>query len=147
MKRLLVLIVSAVMIGAIGPSSASAQEDETPPSKMFFDVGNPASGDSVHVGGLKIEGIAFDGASEDGPGIERIDIFLDDRDSAGTLVGHGMAGAPSPTADDPALANTGWTGEIVLTRRMTGQHTLFFYALSAVTGEEMVVGVPVNVVP
>jgi hypothetical protein len=30
---------------------------------------------------------------------------------------------------------------------MIGSHTMFFYALSAVTGEELVVGVPVSIVP
>ena len=117
-----------------------------PSSQMFLDVGNPSSGDMIHVGKLQIEGIAFDRAAEQSPGIDRIDVFLDDRDAGGTLIGHGLMGAPNPAPDDPDLAGAGWTAQINLTPKMTGGHTLFFYALSAATGEEMVVGVPVLVV-
>jgi hypothetical protein len=142
------LLVASLVVGALsGVGNVSAQEDETPPSQMYFDVGNPAPGDTVHVGALAIEGIAFDRAADEAPGIERIDVFLGDRDEAGALIGHGTPGAPSPTADDPELANTGWTARVMLTKNMTGQHTMFFYALSGVTGEEMVVAIPVRVVP
>jgi hypothetical protein len=114
---------------------------------MFFDVGNPSAGDSIHVGRYMIEGIAFDRAADQSPGIERIDVFLDDRDAGGTIIGHGMLGAPSPVPDDPALAGSGWTAQVTLTSRMTGPHTLFFYAQSGVTGEELVVAIPVQVMP
>ncbi len=145
-SRQLLVAISLVVGATLGAGSVSAQEDENT-SKMYFDVGNPSPGDTIHVGALAIEGIAFDGASDESPGIERIDIFIEDRDAAGTLIGHGVPGAPSPTADDPDLANSGWTARVMLTSRMTGPHTMFFYALSAVTGEELVVAVPVRVVP
>ena len=77
------------------------------PEGMFLEVGNPAPGDTIHLGGLEIEGIAFDRASEDGPGIERIDIFLENRDLAGTLIGRAGMGVPTPEADDPPVANAG----------------------------------------
>jgi hypothetical protein len=117
------------------------------PSRMFFDVGNPSAGDNVHVGGYVIEGIAFDRAADQGPGVDHIDVFLDDRDAGGMLIGHGALGAPSPVPDDPELAGSGWTAQVMLTSKMTGPHTMFFYALSGVTGEEMVVTIPVRVVP
>ena len=66
-------------------------------------------------------------------------------DQAGTLVGHAGLGMESPAADDPPIANAGWAAQVTLTRNMTGPHTLFFYAMSGVTGEEVVVAVPVLV--
>ena len=124
-----------------------APDEQAAPSRMYFDVGNPSMGDTIHVGGFLIEGIAFDRAADQGSGIERIDVFLDDRDTGGMVVGHGVLGAPSPVPDDPELAGSGWTARVMLTSKMTGPHTMFFYALSEVTGEELVVTVPVNVSP
>jgi len=147
LSRQLLLVASLVASATLGAASVAAQEEEPAPSRMYFDVGNPTPGDAIHVGGMAIEGIAFDRAAEEGPGIERIDIFLEDRDEAGVLVGHGAPGASSPAPDEPELANSGWTGEIMLTSRMLGPHTLFFYALSGITGEEMVVAIPIRVVP
>jgi len=135
-----------------GPQFASvptvAQADEEGgASKMFLDVGNPGSGDTIHVGAMVLQGIAFDRAAEEGAGIDHIDVFLDDRDAGGMLIGHAVMGAPSPVPDDPDLAGAGWSAQVTLTSKMTGPHTMFFYALSGVTGEEMVVGVPVRVMP
>jgi hypothetical protein len=130
-----------------GADEMSAPDEQAATSRMYFDVGNPSMGDSVHVGGFMIEGIAFDRAADEGPGIERIEVFLDDRDTGGTVVGHGVLGAPNPVPDDPELAGSGWTAEVLLTSKMTGPHTMFFYALSGVTGEEMVVTIPVRVLP
>jgi hypothetical protein len=125
----------------------AAPDEQNATSLMFLDVGNPSPGDSIHVGSFHVEGIAFDRAADEGPGIEHIDVFLDDRDAGGTLIGRGVLGAPNPVPDDPDLAGAGWTAQVTLTSKMTGQHTLFFYALSAVTGEELVIGVPVRVMP
>ena len=145
------LLIVGAMLG-LGGMAALAQTEPPPdeqaaPSRMYFDVGNPSMGDSIHVGGFLIEGIAFDRAADQGPGIERIEVFLDDRDTGGTLVGHGVLGAPNPVPDDPELAGSGWTARVMLTSKMTGPHTMFFYALSGVTGEEMVVTIPVHVMP
>jgi hypothetical protein len=122
-------------------------DEQAPSSKMFLDVGNPSSGDSIHVGAYMIEGIAFDRAADQSPGIDHIDIFLDNRDTGGTLIGHGMLGAANPTPDDPDLSGSGWTAQVMLTSKMTGQHWMTFYALSGATGEEMVVSIPVRIVP
>ena len=55
-------------------------------STITLQVGNPSPGDTVHVGGLNISGAAWDKAATTGSGIDRIDIFLDDRDSGGMLL-------------------------------------------------------------
>jgi hypothetical protein len=131
---------------APAPGVVAAPEEGVATSKMFLDVGNPGPGDTVHVGALMIEGIAFDRASDQSPGIDHIDIFLDNRDTGGTLIGHAAFGVPNPQPDDPSIAGSGWNAHVVISNKMLGPHTMFFYALSAATGEEMVIGVPVQVV-
>lgn len=149
------LVVLALSLGTVTAAAQTSDDDSdpndgaagTPTSALYLDVGNPSPGDSVHIGRYVIHGIAFDRAAEVSPGIDHIDIFLDDRDSGGVVIGHGMLGAPDPQPDDPDLAGSGWVAQVDLSRRMLGPHTMFFYALSAVTGDELVVGVPVTVVP
>ena len=114
---------------------------------MFRDVGNQSAGDTIHVGRYMIEGIAFDRAADQGVGTERVEIFLEDRDTGGVLIGSGALGAPSPVPDDPALSDAGWTSQVTIPRNKTGLRTMFVYALSAITGGEVVVGIPVLVVP
>src|ERR1700716_1157344 len=93
--------VAAVAQAEPAGSEMAAPDEQAAPSRMYFDVGNPSTGDSIHVGGFLIEGIAFARAADQGPGIERIEVFIDDRDTGGTIVGHGVLGAPSPVPDDP----------------------------------------------
>lgn len=131
---------------APAPEAVAAPEEGVATSKMFLDVGNPSPNDSVHVGALMIEGLAFDRASDQMPGIDHIDIFLDDRDTGGTLIGHAAFGVGNPQPDDPSLVGAGWNAHVMISNKMLGSHTMFFYALSAATGEEMVVGIPVQIV-
>ncbi len=63
------------------------------------------------------------------------------------LIGSGHTGASSLVPEDPQLADAGWIAQVTIPRSMMGPHTLFVHALSAVTGGELVVGVPVTVVP
>jgi hypothetical protein len=51
-----------------------------------------------------IQGIAFDCASDRGADIDHVDVFLDNRDTGGLLVGRGTLGAASAQPDDPNLA-------------------------------------------
>ncbi len=145
---------SGAPAGDSGPPADTAEatrvEAEAPApdagSSLYLDVANPRPGDSVHEGALTIQGIAFDSASGGGPGIDHIDVFLDNRDRGGVLVGRGALGAASAQPDDPNLAGAGWLANVVIPSKMVGPHTLFFYALSGVTGAEMKVGVPIQVV-
>jgi hypothetical protein len=144
-------LIAAVVLALGTGGSALAQEDDqgdaSETSKMYLDVGNPSVGDSLHVGAYTMQGIAFDAASDSAPGIDHIDIFLDNRDLGGTVVGHGQMFAPSPEPDDPALNGAGWTAEVVIPKKLIGFHSLFIYAYSAVAGEEMKVAIPIQVVP
>jgi hypothetical protein len=80
-----------------------------------------------------MEGRAFDRAASSGSGIDRVSVFVGDRDSGGQLVGDAVLGKPVPT---------GFTVTADLSR-LGGGHTLFIYARSAVSGRETVVSFPV----
>ncbi len=105
-------------------------------STISVDVGNPSPGDTIHVGGYVIDGTAFDKAAQSGSGIDRIEIFLDSRDSGGMFLTEAM---PGP--------NNMWHASVPLPTNQTGLHTLSFYAHSSVTGQEAVVSIPVTIAP
>ena len=102
---------------------------------LVLSVGNPQPGDLLPRGKYVMQGLAFDRAATTGSGVDRVSVFLDDRDSGGQLIGDGVLGQPTPT---------GFSATIDLSRT-SGQHTLFVYARSAVTGKETTVNLPVNV--
>jgi hypothetical protein len=115
-------------------------------SSIYLDVANPGPGNSIHIGAQSFQGLAFDSAADGGVGIDHVDIFLDNRDAGGVLVGHATFGLAGAQPDDPNLTGAGWAANVVIPPRTEGPHTLFFYALSSATGAEMAVGVPVQVV-
>jgi hypothetical protein len=106
-------------------------------STINFQVGNPSPGDTIHVGGYVIQGTGSDTAAQQGNGIDRVDIFLDSREAGGTLIGHGSFDT----------SGNMWSATVDLAKNQTGLHSLFFYAHSAVSGQEMVVQVPVDIEP
>jgi hypothetical protein len=101
-----------------------------------LELANPASGGVLTTGDVIIEGVAYDPAATDGAGIDRVELFLDSRDSGGLSLGStvpGANGALSPrsfriTAEIPTGTN--------------GGHSIVAYARSAVTGQETVFTVP-----
>jgi len=101
-----------------------------------MDVGNPSPGDTIHVGGYVIDGTAFDKAAQSGSGIDRLEIFLDSRDSGGMFLTDATPGT-----------NNMWHAIVPLPTNQTGLHTLYFYAHSSVTGQEAVVSIPVTIAP
>jgi hypothetical protein len=82
-----------------------------------------------------MQGVAFDRGATGGSGVDRVSVFLDNRDTGGQHLSDATLGQPTPT---------GFSATIDLSR-LSGQHTLFVYARSSVTGKETVVNVPVNV--
>ena len=111
------------------PMAASA-------ATIDLQVGNPSPGDTIHVGGINIEGVAMDRAAGSGSGIDRVDIFLDNRDQGGTMLTEANLGAMNS-----------WHALVTIPSNQTGLHTLSFYAHSSVTGQETLVSVPVTIAP
>jgi hypothetical protein len=103
---------------------------------MTLEIGNPSPGDTIHVGAYNIIGRALDRNATSGSGIDRIDVFLDNRDQGGMFLGTGSV-----------LANNLWSATIDIPKNQTGLHSLTFYAHSSVGGGEISVTVPVTVAP
>jgi hypothetical protein len=103
---------------------------------ISLEVANPQPDDPIHVGGYSIDGLAFDRSAAQGTGIDRISIFVDNRDEGGLLVGEATVG-------DGGV----WHALATLPSNELGMHTLFFYAHSSVTDAERVVSIPVTLAP
>jgi hypothetical protein len=101
---------------------------------MVLNVGNPSPGDTVKAGAFSISGDAMDKAASTGTGIDRIDIFLDNRDNGGLFLSSAQLG---PTSF--------WSATVNLPTNQTGLHELWFYAHSSVTGATTTVTVPVTI--
>ena len=104
-----------------------------PGPSLVLSVANPQPGDLVPRGKYVMQGLAFDRAANSGSGVDRVSVFIDDRDSGGQLVGDATLGKPTPT---------GFTVTADLSKT-SGGHTLFVYARSSVSGKEAVVSFPV----
>jgi hypothetical protein len=102
-------------------------------STIVVNIGNPQPGDTIKTGAIAISGDARDTAATSGSGIDRIDIFLDDRDAGGRFLGSAQLGP-----------NSFWQATVTLPNNQTGLHELFFYAHSSASGATKVVSVPVT---
>jgi hypothetical protein len=148
----------------LGPLTLAATLTLTTPvmaqdaSSISFEIGNPSPGDTIHVGSYLIEGVAFDREAPEGTGIDRVEVFLENRDTGGVLLGEGNLGTENVLRDNgedsvmmiaPVIqdAEQVWTATLTLSANQTGSHSLFFYAHSAITGAESIVTMPVTVAP
>ena len=125
-------VAQAVQAGSPPPAAALPAIIQPGPS-LVLSVANPQPGDLVPRGKYVMQGLAFDRAASSGSGVDRVSVFVDDRDAGGQLVGDATLGKPTPT---------GFTVTADLSRT-SGGHTLFVYARSSVSGKEAVVSFPV----
>jgi len=120
---------------ATQPSTTPAIMSVAPTSSTItLSVGNPSPNDTIKTGAYSIQGDAFDKAATSGTGIDRIDIFLDNRDNGGMFLSAATLGT-----------STFWQATVNLPNNQTGLHELWFYAHSSVTGQTMTVSVPVTI--
>jgi len=135
---------SAPAPGAPQPPASSDTAGAAPVSPPTLEVANPSPADPLAVGGLSMQGFAFDpSANQQEVGVDRVQVFLEDRDQGGTYLGDATLGQASPhAAGDTQFGHDGWQVTVNLP---AGAHTLFVYARSSVTGSEAVVAVPVLV--
>jgi hypothetical protein len=101
---------------------------------VMLDVGNPSPGSTIRAGAYTIEGLAFDDAAMQGTGIDKIDIFLDNRDTGGLFLGSAVPGS-----------NDMFHALVELPSNQKGLHALFFFVHSSVSGGETVVQVPISI--
>jgi hypothetical protein len=116
------------------PAATSAPAGVPVPSPPILDIGNPHPNEHIPAR-LNMRGVAYDPQAAQGSGIDRVQLFLGDREKGGASLGEARLGGP---------ITNGW--EIVVTLP-TGPHILFVYARSSETGLESVVSIPVEVVP
>jgi hypothetical protein len=149
---------SAAPTQAASPEASPAVTSSA--SSVVFDVANPAPGDTIHVGGMTIEGVAFDHQAKVGTGVDQVQIFLGNRDDAGVFLADATPGAEPTVVDngDDSITLVGgdtsmsgasnlWHAVVNVPTNETGNHTLYFYAHSAITGAESVLTVPVTIAP
>jgi hypothetical protein len=125
----------AAPVQSPAPPSALLPAITQPGASLVLSVGNPQPGDLLPRGKVVMQGQAFDRAASSGSGVDRVSVFVDDRDTGGQHVGDATLGQPGAT---------GFTVTADLSR-ITGGHTLYVYARSAVSGRETVVSFPVAV--
>ena len=99
----------------------------------FLQLANPAAGDLLSNGDVIIQGRAYDPAATSGPGVDRVELFLDPREEGGAFLGEATPTGASFTIT-AKVANTA-----------NGGHRLVAYARSSVTGLETSVAVPMFV--
>jgi hypothetical protein len=115
------------------PQAPSGAAAAPAPSTPILDVGNPHPNDRIPAG-LDMRGVAYDPQAPQGSGIDRVQLFLEDREKGGTHLGDAILGG--------SITN-GW--EIAITIP-PGPHNLFVYARSSQTGLESIASIPVDVV-
>jgi len=111
-------------------------------------LANPSAGDLLNNGSVMIEGLAYDPAATTGSGIDRIELFLGDRDAGGLFLGSTEPGtSTNPLVAEPGsrLAQNGFAIRASVPGNVSGSQWLFAYAHSSVTGKDVIVAVPVMV--
>jgi hypothetical protein len=106
-----------------------------PGPSLVLSIGNPQPHDQLPRGKVVMQGQAYDRAANTGSGVDKVSVFVDDRDAGGQHVGDAELGKPG--------AN-GFTVTADLSRA-GGGHTLFVYARSSVSGRETVISFPITI--
>lgn len=114
-----------------------------PVATLHLMLDNPQPGDSLLPGAYSISGTALDTRATSGSGIDRVDIFLGDRDLGGLILGQ-TGVQPVMTTSENAMPLGSFHIDVNLPEHNAGG-TLFAYAHSSVTGEEMIVAIPITV--
>jgi hypothetical protein len=134
---LILTLVVALGVGVL-PASA-AQTNESAP---VLDVANPNAGDTLLTGKTIIQGVAYDPIASTGIGVDRVAFFLDaSREDGGEILGEATLGTTNPlAASETQFADAGFTFTLPVVH--SGNHQLYVYGHSEVTGMERVVAIP-----
>jgi hypothetical protein len=141
-----VTAAGALTLGAL-PAFAAAPTDAPADagSCVQLELDNPHPGDAVPVGDYSISGRAVDTS---GGTINRVQLFLEDRNLGGTPIGEADV-SPGPNAPANVLSSSlGGNGRFTVladtssSNTDVGPHTLFAYASSS-SGTEVSVAVPI----
>ena len=120
---------------AAAPAPAILTAPIQPGPSLVLSVANPQPNDLLPKGRYVMQGQAFDRAATSGTGVDRVSVFVDDRDAGGQHLADANLGQPTAT---------GFTVSADFSR-VSGTHSLYVYARSSVTGKETVVNFPVSI--
>lgn len=135
-------ISGALALFALAALPAHAQ----PTGGPVLVVSNPSPGDRLTPGSLNMQGVAFDSAASQGAGVDRVSVFLDNREAGGFFLGDARLGTPNTQGSRTSqFANAGWTLTTPAINGFGDGHELYVYARSSVTGDETVIHFPVLV--
>jgi hypothetical protein len=145
-----VLVVSLSVVTAFAQAAPNGPPLDGEPTRSSggptLDVSNPNDGDLLTPGRMYISGVAFDDNAETGIGVDRVSVFIGDRDKGGTFLGDAKLGMHNPEAvegGDVQFEKAGWS-LLTPVLKATGQEVeMHVYARSSVTGREEVVTIPV----
>jgi hypothetical protein len=126
---------AAVGAAAAAPPIAGMAAVTQPGPSLVLSIGNPQPHDQVPRGKVVMQGQAYDRAANTGSGVDKVSVFVDDRDAGGQHVGDAELGKPGATS---------FTVTADLSRS-GGGHTLFVYARSSVSGRETVISFPITI--
>src|SRR5205814_9796808 len=108
------------VVAAAPPPAVLAAATQPGPS-LVLSIANPQPNDLLPRGRYVMQGQAFDRAAASGSGVDRVSVFLDDRDSGGQHLADGTLGQPTATAFTVTADFS----------RLSGAHNLFVYARSS----------------
>jgi hypothetical protein len=146
MRSLIVRIgFSLVVVAALGLTAMPAVAKQVADGPTLV-VANPSPGNMVTPGSLIMEGVAFDPSATQGVGVDRVSVFLENRDTGGEHLGDATLGLPNTMTTEPAqFGSAGWALTTPALKGLGDGYTLFVYARSGVTGAETVMQIPITV--
>jgi hypothetical protein len=127
------------------PTASAAVACVTLPTQgVVLIVASPNPGDVLMPGSnVVIQGVAYDTAATSGVGVDRVSVYLGDRDTGGIFWGNAALGLPNPVANSGQFATAGFSLRSPTIPAGSGGRTIFVYARSSVTNREAIVSVPV----
>ena len=130
------LVVSAIPVQAVGQGPT-------------LDVATPIEGSFMRRGKQMFMGVACDKTARKGSGVDRVQVFLGDRDKGGVFfVPGGYLGTATlglPTTGGPCTGVDGAGWKLKTKSLKKGKWTVFVYARSSVTGVETVQQIHIRV--
>ena len=99
-------------------------------SGPVLSLGNPSPGAVLLNGDVFIDGVAYDPNGGQSVGVDRVEVFLDSRDSGGMLIGTGTPAADRTFSIKASIPSS-----------VNGEHDVFVYAHSSITDQQTVVQV------
>jgi hypothetical protein len=135
------------LVLVLGAGALPATAHPQPPGPTL-DVANPSPGDMLTPGSMVITGVAYDDNAESGIGVDRVSVFLGDRDeeNGAQFLGHAKLGLPNPQAvekGDAQFAFAGWSITTPILKGTGQERAIHVYARSSVSGVETVEVIPV----